>query len=54
MKTIKMEQRYGRQNSVHVSPTVLVNGLLAADVSSSWTQQQWLDFLKPLLSAPAK
>jgi hypothetical protein len=38
--------KYGRQNSIHVSPTVLFNGLVANDVSSSWGEAEWSAFLE--------
>ncbi|KAH7101104.1 hypothetical protein BKA62DRAFT_743471 [Auriculariales sp. MPI-PUGE-AT-0066] len=37
--------KYGRQNSIHVSPTVLLNGLIASEVSSSWGEDEWTKFL---------
>jgi hypothetical protein len=36
--------------SVHVTPTVFVNGIEASDISSSWTLEQWENFLNPLLA----
>ncbi|KZV86827.1 hypothetical protein EXIGLDRAFT_680576 [Exidia glandulosa HHB12029] len=38
--------KYSRQNSIHVSPTVLWNGLVANEVSSSWGEKEWTDFLE--------
>lgn len=45
--------KYSRQNSVHVSPTVLWDGLIQAEVSSSWGQQEWEAFLEKRISAQA-
>uniref|UniRef100_A0A060TB17 ARAD1B11990p n=1 Tax=Blastobotrys adeninivorans TaxID=409370 RepID=A0A060TB17_BLAAD len=35
----------GRQNSIHVSPTVLINGVVDNQISSSWDAKQWLEKL---------
>ncbi|CAG8475189.1 1969_t:CDS:2 [Acaulospora colombiana] len=43
---LKVCIKYGRQNSIHVSPTVLFNGLVANDVSSSWGEAEWSVFLE--------
>jgi hypothetical protein len=40
----KFMTRYARQNSVHVTPTIFVNGLAASEPSSSWTIDQWKEF----------
>lgn len=37
--------RFSRQNSVHVSPTVLFDGVAAPEVSSSWGEKEWLEWL---------
>ncbi|EJD35965.1 hypothetical protein AURDEDRAFT_154732 [Auricularia subglabra TFB-10046 SS5] len=37
--------KFSRQNSIHVSPTVLLNGLVANEISSSWGEKEWTDFL---------
>ncbi|KAG8888149.1 hypothetical protein FRB98_008258 [Tulasnella sp. 332] len=36
--------KLGRQNGVHVSPTVLWDGLVADEVSSSWGEAEWTKF----------
>lgn len=46
---MKNQQKYARQNSVHMTPSVAINGLMESEASSSWTLQQWQDFLKPIL-----
>lgn len=38
--------KYHRKRGVHVTPTVYVNGIEATEISSGWTTDQWLDFLK--------
>eukprot|EP01087_Luapelamoeba_hula_P010887 TRINITY_DN2905_c0_g1_i2.p1 TRINITY_DN2905_c0_g1~~TRINITY_DN2905_c0_g1_i2.p1 ORF type:complete len:167 (-),score=28.93 TRINITY_DN2905_c0_g1_i2:68-568(-) len=47
---IKWQQKYGRQNGIHASPTVMINGLVAGQVSSSWTLDQWKELLDPLVA----
>lgn len=47
---LKLAVKEARQRSVHVSPTCAVNGILI-DSSSSWTVQQWEEYLGPLLNA---
>ncbi|KAJ3987623.1 major facilitator superfamily domain-containing protein [Lentinula detonsa] len=42
---LKYTIKYSRQNSVHVSPTVLWDGLVANEISSSWGEKEWNDFL---------
>ena len=37
--------KYSRQNGIHVSPTVLLDGLIAGEISSSWGEKEWTDFL---------
>ncbi|KAI8988656.1 thioredoxin-like protein [Pilobolus umbonatus] len=41
--------KLGRQNGIHVSPTVLVDGIRDDSVSSSWDLNQWKDYLKSKL-----
>lgn len=38
--------KFSRQNSIHVSPTVLWDGLIANEVSSGWEQQDWVHFFE--------
>eukprot|EP00698_Gefionella_okellyi_P004609 TRINITY_DN14214_c0_g1_i1.p1 TRINITY_DN14214_c0_g1~~TRINITY_DN14214_c0_g1_i1.p1 ORF type:complete len:190 (+),score=35.18 TRINITY_DN14214_c0_g1_i1:175-744(+) len=45
---IKFQQRYGRQNAIHVSPSFLINGLFCAEASSGWTLTDWKAVLDPL------
>ncbi|KAI0178949.1 thioredoxin-like protein [Hypoxylon sp. FL1284] len=43
---LKLQIRYGRLLGIHVSPTAVFNGVVANDVSSSWTKEQWEEWLK--------
>ncbi|KAK9353660.1 hypothetical protein V1505DRAFT_376831 [Lipomyces doorenjongii] len=43
---LKLFVRQHRQNSVHVTPTVAVDGIINNDISSGWQLEQWLEFLK--------
>ncbi|KAI1098581.1 hypothetical protein F4804DRAFT_324385 [Jackrogersella minutella] len=42
---LKLQIRFGRLVGVHVSPTVIFDGIVANDISSSWTKEQWKEFL---------
>jgi len=42
---LKYNIKLGRQNSIHVTPTVLWDGLVANEVSSSWGEADWSKFL---------
>lgn len=39
----------GRQNSIHSSPTFMVNGIIVQEASSSWDLDKWKEFITPLL-----
>jgi len=41
-----MTVKFSRQNGIHVSPTVLWDGLVAGDISSGWGEEEWTKFLK--------
>jgi len=43
---LKLVIKAGRLVGVHVSPTVLFDGLVNNDISSSWTADQWLEYLE--------
>ncbi|CAK7262917.1 hypothetical protein SEPCBS119000_000219 [Sporothrix epigloea] len=43
---LKLVIKAGRLVGVHVSPTVLVDGLVNNEISSSWTTEQWLEWLE--------
>ncbi|KIY52623.1 hypothetical protein FISHEDRAFT_55820 [Fistulina hepatica ATCC 64428] len=42
---LKYTVKFSRQNGIHVSPTVLWDGIVANEISSGWSEQQWKDFL---------
>lgn len=46
---VKYFIKFGRQNGIHVSPTVAINGLIDTDISSSFTDKQWAEKLLQLL-----
>lgn len=43
---VKIQVRANRLQGVHVTPTVVFNGVINNDISSSWTQQQWEEWLE--------
>jgi protein-disulfide isomerase len=47
---VKVQIKYARQNSVHVTPTVAINGLIEPSASSSWDVNEWTKLLDPLLN----
>ncbi|THH28422.1 hypothetical protein EUX98_g5767 [Antrodiella citrinella] len=42
---LKYTIKFSRQNGIHVSPTVLWDGLVANEISSGWGEKDWSDFL---------
>lgn len=42
---VKYTVKFSRQNGVHVSPTVLWDGLIANEISSGWAEKEWSKFL---------
>jgi protein-disulfide isomerase len=42
---LKLQIKLGRQNGIHVSPTVLFDGIRDDSVSSSWRYNEWHDWL---------
>jgi len=42
---LKYMVKFSRQNGVHGSPTVLLDGLIAPEIESSWTEKEWRSFL---------
>jgi len=47
-QALKWAVKYHRTRSVHITPTVFVNGLEAGVVSSGWKADQWSAFLGPM------
>lgn len=45
-EAVKRHTRYARQNGIHVSPTFMVDGLVAADLGSGDEIGRWLKALK--------
>jgi len=43
---IKLMVKANRLTGVHVTPTVLFNGIVDNNISSSWTAQQWEEWLE--------
>ncbi len=43
--------KFSRQNGIHVSPTVLWDGLVANEISSSWGEKEWSEFLASKVQA---
>ncbi|KAK3393567.1 hypothetical protein B0H63DRAFT_20102 [Podospora didyma] len=43
---LKVIVKMARLVGVHVSPTVIFDGVVANDISSSWTGEQWSEWLK--------
>ncbi|KAH9482325.1 hypothetical protein JR316_0004423 [Psilocybe cubensis] len=41
---LKYNIKFSRQNGVHVSPTVLWDGLYQSKIESSWEDRDWKDF----------
>ncbi|PFH50135.1 hypothetical protein AMATHDRAFT_4219 [Amanita thiersii Skay4041] len=47
---LKYTIKVSRQNGIHVSPTVLWDGLVANEISSSWGEKEWKEFLENKVS----
>ncbi|KAL6712006.1 hypothetical protein ACN47E_003049 [Coniothyrium glycines] len=43
---VKIQVRANRLTGVHVTPTVVFDGVVVNDFSSSWTQEQWEELLE--------
>ncbi|EMD40528.1 hypothetical protein CERSUDRAFT_44584 [Gelatoporia subvermispora B] len=43
---LKYTIKFSRQNGIHVSPTALWDGLVANEISSSWAEKEWVEFLE--------
>ena len=43
---LKYFVKIGRQNGIHVTPTVLLDGLVDPSVSSGMSEEQWAAYLK--------
>jgi hypothetical protein len=40
---VKWHARYARQNGIHVSPTIMINGLVQADLWSGNPVKRWVE-----------
>lgn len=43
---VKVIVKMARLVGVHVTPTVVFNGVVAGEISSGWTEEQWKEWLK--------
>ncbi|CCM01739.1 uncharacterized protein FIBRA_03805 [Fibroporia radiculosa] len=43
---VKYTVKFARQNGIHVSPTVVWDGVIAGEISSSWGEKEWSEFLQ--------
>lgn len=43
---VKVQVKANRLTGVHVTPTVVFNGVVNNDISSSWTEKQWEEWLE--------
>ncbi|KAK9473781.1 thioredoxin-like protein [Dipodascopsis tothii] len=48
---LKLFIRQHRQNSVHMTPSLAVDGIISPAFSSSWTTEQWVEFLDGVVAA---
>jgi len=49
---VKWYVKHHRKRGMHVTPTVILNGLEDEAISSGWTKEQWLDHLGKILAPP--
>ncbi|KAG0150550.1 hypothetical protein CROQUDRAFT_57956 [Cronartium quercuum f. sp. fusiforme G11] len=47
--TLKLAVRYHRQNGIHVTPTVTLDGIIDPSISSSYTQPEWEKYIQEKL-----
>ncbi|KAF3046513.1 hypothetical protein E8E12_010408 [Didymella heteroderae] len=43
---VKLQTKFNRAQGVHVTPTVVFDGVVNNDISSSWTEKQWEEWLE--------
>lgn len=43
---VKVQTKQNRMQGVHVTPTVVFNGVVNNEISSSWTKEQWEEWLE--------
>ena len=44
LTSLNMAVKFARQNSIHVSPTALWDGLVQNQVGSAWLEKEWSEF----------
>jgi hypothetical protein len=49
IRVLKFYVKQHRQLGIHVTPTCRINGMIV-ETSSSWTLEQWQDYLNPMIS----
>ena len=47
---LKWAVKYHRMRGVHVTTTVFINGIEAPDISSGWSNNEWLEKLRPMIT----
>lgn len=47
---LKATIKYSRQNGIHVSPTVLLDGIIDPSISSNFGKEEWEKYVKEKLS----
>ena len=45
---VKWQAKYARQNGIHVSPTFMIDGVVAPKMSSGDNIEEWISVLKNL------
>jgi len=48
---VKLSAKFHRKRGIHVTPTVLLNGLEASFIESSYTAEQWIETLNSIVDA---
>lgn len=43
---VKLQTKFNRAQGVHVTPTVVFDGVVNNDISSGWTEGQWEEWLE--------
>ena len=43
---VKLQTKFNRAQGVHVTPTVVFDGVVSNEISSSWTEGQWEEWLE--------
>ena len=51
--TLKFYTKFHRTRGIHVTPTVMVNGVVDDSISSGWSLEQWTTYLDTMLPPSA-